>query len=267
MEKFCTFCIEVGDESEGGYCYPAATCKGETIDKGDWIGATFTHTDPQAAISKQIEKPMPTSWIGANSTCSRLQKNKQNKKENKEKENKEEEPIARPSSLPGGLTSGDLFDICSDAGDDATDGWACWHRDKDPVDSFQLVPEQNLEAFEKAEHERHARLSLWRLQEDRLVGIISPKMQEKEKVEGAFGSEGIEGKGCVGMDGRVGIDEVMDSFGDLAKCTIQDCAAALKEKGIHRDDFLGWLRAQPEVVDFAKLGIDIADVEPAVLGG
>ncbi|CAK0910482.1 unnamed protein product [Prorocentrum cordatum] len=62
-----------------------------------------------------------------------------------------------------------------------------------------------------------------------LCSLGGTSEKEQEKMEGALGSERTEGKGCVGTDVKVGVDEMVDSFEDLAQCTILDCALALED--------------------------------------
>ncbi|CAK0857278.1 unnamed protein product, partial [Prorocentrum cordatum] len=87
------------------------------------------------------------------------------------------------------VLNSDLYDIYSDddlylnmGGENSADGWACWHRDEVPGNSFSAVLTLDQEAFEveRACEERH---SLWRLSSDVVVGVSS--VSQDDVCEGA----------------------------------------------------------------------------------
>ncbi|CAK0892107.1 unnamed protein product [Prorocentrum cordatum] len=138
---------------------------------------TAENRQQQEAVTELME--MPTQWVGANSTKPELPQDN-SKKEKRDNNNKSKRETKKAKKAE------DLFDIFSDDehedyyldGDDAADGWACWHRGKVPEDPFTDVSKLNMEAFAKTECAREARLALWRLKDY--------KKYEFEGDEGSF---------------------------------------------------------------------------------
>ncbi|CAK0878002.1 unnamed protein product, partial [Prorocentrum cordatum] len=166
----------------------------------------------------------------------------------------------------------DLFGICSDDGVDLSmdgvdpaDGWACWHRDEDPVNAFGAVLMPNREAFEKTERARGARRSLWRLGvgEGPTLGVDGTDKEKfdgedsifEEKpvaldIEDGTGKEKYEGEGSIFEVKPVALGFDSD-VKNMVKHTLGECCR-LEDEGGARAAFMCWLMDQPE---FEGLGI------------